>query len=104
MKKIFAVKVISWMVMNMTTDEAIIEIQTAIGLRNAFAEMYGKDTREHLNEALDLAIEALKQQKTMPTIEQSMMKEFRLEVENSDLRRQIEILKKQLDKYKENNQ
>ena len=103
MKKIFAVKVISWMVMNMTTNEAITILRTTLE-ENIFNGKPTSDAQKRLYEAMLMGEEALKQQKTMPTIEQSMMREFRLEVENSDLRRQIEILKKQLDKYKENNQ
>ena len=57
MKKIFAVKVISWMVMNMTTDECIEILKTIEKDRcTPIIPAYEHD-------AIELAIEALKRDK-----------------------------------------
>ena len=60
MKKIFAVKVISWMVMNMTTDEAI-EI-----LRTSEKDRCTPIIPSYEHDAIEMAIEALKREQWIP--------------------------------------
>ena len=56
MKMIFAVKVIRWMVMNMTTDEAVMKLQELRIEGLSENPLFGLSP---MDEALSMAIEAL---------------------------------------------